>query len=82
MKRLVIVGGIAMVLVAALLINAPILAETVTFGGDESLPLTTPWYRHWWVWTIGAVCLITIVAFIRLATIEPKQRSSSFGEDL
>ncbi len=81
MKRLVILAGLAIVLATALLIT-PTLAETVILGGEESLPSATPWYGHWWVWAIGAAYLIMVIGIIRLATFEPKQRSSSFGEDL
>ncbi len=81
MKWLMLFASFAIVFATALLIT-PTLAETVMLGGEESLPLATPWYGHWWVWVLGVSGIAITVAFVLLAMFQPRQRSSSFGEDL
>lgn len=58
-----------LVVLNALLLSAPVLAQTGTSGGtDVSTSTTTTstgieWYGQWWIWAVGiAVFLIIIIA--------------------
>lgn len=48
---------------------ASTVLAVVDYDGPPSQPPPPPppsWYSHWWVWAIGVVCLVLIIAFSRL----------------